>query len=91
MWRSARATASAPSGPATGGIIAAVVAKRCHCLVAVVATTTVMAAWPLIWQDRPALEREVASPSVCCPCQEGREEPAIDQMSTIMVKLEHRG
>jgi hypothetical protein len=33
---------------------------------------------------------EVASSLVPCSWQEGREEPAIDQMSTIVVKLERK-
>jgi hypothetical protein len=78
------ATACVPSGLATSGVVATVVAKSYLRVVAVVVT------WPLVRWDRPALEREVASPSVSCPRWEGQEEAAMDRMSTIVVKLEHK-
>jgi hypothetical protein len=43
-----------------------------------------------IQQDHAALEREVASCSFPYPRSEGREEPTMDHMSTIVVKHKHR-
>jgi hypothetical protein len=62
----------------------------CRCVVGVVATAIVEKAWPLIRRDQLTLEREVASPTVSCPQWEGRDEPIMDQMSTIVVTLEHQ-
>jgi hypothetical protein len=71
-------------GKAPGGIMAAVAAECCRCAVAVVASRV------FVWQDRPTLEREVASYFDPYPWPEGREEPAMDEISTIMVKPERR-
>jgi hypothetical protein len=48
LWRSVHVTASTPSGPAASGIIAAVAGETYRRVVAVVATTAVVAAWPLV-------------------------------------------
>jgi hypothetical protein len=55
-----------------------------------VATTAVVAPQLFVRRDRSALEYDVVSSSDPCPWQEGREEPAMDQMSTIMVKPERK-
>jgi hypothetical protein len=52
------------------------------------AIMAVVASRAFIQQDRPTLEWEVATYSDLCPWREGQEEPAMDQMSTIMVKPE---
>jgi hypothetical protein len=67
LWRSVHDVASAPSGPAVSGIIAAITVKNYRCVVAVVAVTAVVAAWPLVQQNQLSLEREVASTSVSYP------------------------
>jgi hypothetical protein len=72
------------SGPAPRGITATIAAECDRCAAAVVASQA------FIRQDRPTLEREVASCSDPYPWREGREEPAMDQMSTIMVKPERK-
>jgi hypothetical protein len=64
LWRSAHAAASVPSGPAAGSGVAAVAVERWHCVVAAMAAAIMAVTWPLVRWDRPALKREVASPSV---------------------------
>jgi hypothetical protein len=56
LWRSMRAIASAPSGPAAGGVIAAIAIENYCCVVAVVAITAMVAAWPLVRQNQLTLE-----------------------------------
>jgi hypothetical protein len=41
-------------------------------------------------RDQPALEREVASPSVSRSWCEGLEETTMKRMSTMVMKLEHQ-
>jgi hypothetical protein len=42
------------------------------------------------WWGRPALDREVASPSVYCSRQERREEATMKLMPTMVLMLEHQ-
>jgi hypothetical protein len=51
-----RAIASAPSGPAAGGVIAAIAVENYCCVVAMVAITAMVAAWPLVRQNQLTLE-----------------------------------
>jgi hypothetical protein len=55
-----------------------------------VATTAVVASRAFVRQNCLALKQEVASCSDPCPWSEEREDPAMDQMSTIVVKHERR-
>jgi hypothetical protein len=57
----------APSGPTAGSVFAIVAAQSYRRVVAMVAATAMVAAWPLVQQNQPTLEREVAFPSVACP------------------------
>jgi hypothetical protein len=90
LQRSVHTTSNVDMRPAASGIIAVIVVECYRRVVAVVAATAVVTTWAFVRWDRHTLERDVASSSVSCPQQEGREEPTMNRMSTIMVKLEHR-
>jgi hypothetical protein len=80
-WRAASNAASMPAA-AGGGVV--VPAVRWGWLSS---TTVVASVWPPARCDRPALEREVVSPSVSLSRREGWEEAATEWMSTMVMKL----
>jgi hypothetical protein len=55
-----------------------------------VVTIAMVVTWVFVRRDCPALEWEVASYSFPSPRWEEQEEPTMDQMSTIVVKLEYK-
>jgi hypothetical protein len=71
LWRSWRVVTNVALANATSGGITTMVAERCRYAAGAVWTTVVPTTQLPTRQDRPALEREVASPSVPCSRREG--------------------
>jgi hypothetical protein len=67
-WCAATSVASAAAASGGGTVM---VAERRHCITGEVAAAVVVRVWPPTHRVHPALDQEVASPSVSCSQREG--------------------